>query len=248
MSLDFVARRRSPYIIVFGRDNALTLDIYTSAGVQITPNISNDTVTIKRGTTAVVTGVAITSAGPPASYTLLNAAITGTADPNERWRVEWTLTTSVGVQRTFVVPAWATNFDTYPAIIDADLTDLEPALSQITGASAWTSLQDIRERSFDEMARDLYDRDVKVHLIEDQGVLIKPHTMLSISKAFAAASNAVNDETWAGKAAKYRRMYTESLLAMRITYDGDDSGTADDKDKTANQGGMGIYAERPRQG
>ena len=246
MSYEYVITQRSPYMLIRARDTAVTLDVYSSAGVQQTATAG--TITVRRGLTpTTVISEAVDALGPAASHTLTAAELTLTADADERWQVEWAMTIG-GVVHTFVLPAYLTAYDIWPTVLDADLYDEEPELRRfVVAGSSLASFQSQREDSWEGLWRDLYERDISIQLIRDSGALFRPHMHKTLAKIYGAAETSLQDPGYGAKAARYRDMYAASLDQLRLPYDGDENLVADDKDEKPVEGVHDLYAERPRQ-
>ena len=244
MSTALVPRWRAPYLIVQGSDNALTLPVYSAAGVQQTATVG--TVTIKRGLTPteVVTDAAATALGPPVSYTLLAAATSAlTLDPIERWDVQWTLTIG-GVAYKFRRPGWLTEFDLWPQIID---TDLESEAAEVqrfrTAGGALTSFQVQRSDAWEYLIRDLYARGVQVHLVTDGGALVQAHLFRTLGTLYGTAASSLQDERYERKATEYMGRYHDEI-AKPLPMDRDADGAIDQQDERAED--LHPWDFRPR--
>ncbi len=95
-----ITRYQLPRFIERGVATTLTMDVYNDAGTQQTA--SAGTFTLYKGGTALLDAVAVSSLGPPASYSLTAGTTTGETLA-DNWLEVWALTaawrTSSGARR-----------------------------------------------------------------------------------------------------------------------------------------------------
>lgn len=238
----------TPYLIIKGVNTAITADIYTFAGAQQTP--SAGTIEIHRGadsTEVVAASTAITSTGPPASYTVTAATTSAlTVDPSERWRVIWSLTIG-GTEYKFADrPAFLVDFDVWANFIDTDMTDADPALSQYTGTQL-ANFQGFRLDALADTWRDLYRHNIHPAQVTDGGYWRELTFAKAMELTFRAGANSLNDPQFRERAEYWAGRYAD-VLTSAVDYDADADGAADDSPATAAPTGMDPYAERPRVG
>lgn len=224
-----IPRWRYPHVLIKGTDTDLTLDVYTAAGVQQTA--SSGTFTLYRGATAIVDEEALTSAGPPASYTV-TAATTSSIDldDREKWRAVWVLTIG-GTAYTFTRPVFFAQYPVHLQIIPQDLYDMEDSLREMLGTT-FTSFEPMISNAWLWILGHLCSKNVRPHLVTSSGDLVPPTIYATLEQAFRQAHGSTGSDVYLTKADAYAAKLADALEALVLGYDSDEDG-AEDTHKTS---------------
>ena len=223
------ARLLAPDLLERGVDQTISCPVYASGSLQAP---ASGTVSVFDGSgTAVVDAQAVTITGSIAEFTIV-AATTTSLSLASNWRVEWSLTIA-SVVYVFRNAAALTRHALYPVISDLDLirrvSALDPASS--TCIHSLSSLQDYRDEAWGELTIRMINDGTRPNLIMSPYSLRPAHLSLSLSLIFADFSTRLN-EAYLEHSDIYRRQYEKAYDEMRLLYDSDDSGAADDAEST----------------
>ncbi len=225
--MSLVPRWRYPYTIVKGVDNALTLDVYTRAGVQQTASVA--TVSVYQGATALVSGASATSLGPPASYTLTAATTTALSlDDATKWKVEWSMTIG-GTDYVFRRPAYFSQYDVFLQVVPQDVYDVEDAVQGLLGTT-FTSIEPQIEDAWLRVLRHLVQSDVRPHLVTDSGALVGPTIACALETIFGTADGAHGQDgpgLYGRKHTEWAQKAADGLDRLVLAYDSNEDGVED---------------------
>ena len=220
-----VHRYQLPRMIVRGVAQTLDADIYTDAGVQITPTAA--TLSLYAGGKTLLDGVSATAAAP-STYALLAATTAGEGYSTEYLEV-WTLTVAgspVTVQR----PAYLVRRELHPAITDTDLLSYHTDLADLRDPDS-TTFETQRDEAWVWINRRLIERGRRPQLIIDAWALRDVHVYKSLGIIFRDAALALGDGRYQELAEYYRTLADETLAGLSLQYDEDEDGFVDDGDQ-----------------
>jgi len=222
-----------------GIEQAITFDVLDDDGNQLSPSAA--TVKIYDGSELVQDTVAVTSVGPPVSYTI-PAATLANRSPSSQWLELWTLTIDGETYRRqrkgYVVRTlWV------DIIQDSDLTDLH---SELEGEGKPDGLDDYskyRLRASGKIQRDLLKMGRRPWLIFEPEALFDAHVALTLHYIFEDWATEFAESRYATLAEKYEEKYAAEMDTTSFSYDSDEDGIADDgEDKLSTQGPLVLTA------
>lgn len=197
----YTARFLGPTVIQRGQEQVLSCPVYL-AGSLVIP--TGGTIVIYDGSNQVLLNESISVAGSIATYTLL-AAITSGLQPEDGWRVEWTLILS-GISHIFRNDAVLVYRRLYPVIADSDLYQLQNSLSRRmpTGITSWQAKIDA---AWGEIESRLLEGGLRPWLILSPSALRRAHLSLTLCRIFDELSQGNAETQEAKQADSYRQEY-----------------------------------------
>jgi hypothetical protein len=229
-----------PALIERGRDTAVSLDVYSDAGVQQSPSAA--TVVLYDGSEVVQTSVAATTVGPPISYTV-PAATHAIRSLSSDWLAVWTVTIS-GVDYVFRQPVYLVRHVLYPVIIDTDLTDVHSDLDALRDSANMASFEPLRSLAWSRIQRRLIARGNRTSLVMDPWALKDLHVFETLALVFAAIASSLGDSRYAELAEQYRTDATSAWNSLVFRYDADENGAMDSSD--IRRGAPVVYLAAPK--
>ena len=239
-----ILRHSLPFFFVRGEDNTLTFDVYSAASAQQTATVG--TVQILDGAEEVVAaGTAMTSLGPPASYSLLSATLGATRAFSAGIMVYPTLTIS-GTAIRFKRRGYIVRHAYFPSITDVDLTDQHTELAAfLSGASSTaldiSSYEKYRERANVMIQNRLLSLGRRPWLLFEPSTLVEPHIALTLHLIYKDFASTIGQ----GEYAEMRDYYWDPVeetgvyesawknAAAGFTYDANESGALDASEEEA---------------
>lgn len=203
-----------------GRPNALSCPVWQD-GALVAP--SSGTVTIYDGGGAVlVSAAAVTVTGSIATYSYTPAA---TIAYSEGWRVEWSLVIA-GVTHVFRNDASLVRAVLHSPITDADLFRRVSALDPAGAApiSSVADYQDFLDEAHAVIQLRLIANGNRPNLILSPSALREVYITLTLALIFGDFETRLS-ETYAERAAEYRRQYERAWSELRFTYAATDEAT-----------------------
>jgi hypothetical protein len=227
-----------PRRIVRGVPATLTLELYDDDGeTPLTPTGAG-TFTLYSGSTALVTGRAVTL-GASSTVGLLLADTDGKSLTDNLLEV-WSFTDVDGQPEVVRRHAHLVRHQLFPTVRISDLDALHAGLSAKI-ADLGTKIRD----AFGTVERDLMNRGNRVHLICDSWKLFEQHRRKTLEIAFRDAKHAVNDRTWAELAESYGKAYRDGWSEEAFSaYDWAEDGTISSTDTKPAEVGV-IFTSRP---
>lgn len=228
----YTARLLAPDHLERGRANALSCPVYQD-GALVAPTEAGSTVSIYDASgTAKVDGAAVTVTASIATYSY-NPAATLTLE--EGWRVEWSLVIS-GTTHVFRNDAALVRKVLYPVVTDADLFRRVSALDPNGNSpiSSLTDYQDYLDEAWATLQLRLLGRGSRPYLVMNPSAMREPHLLLTLALIFDDFATRLN-QTYAERAAEYRRQFELAWGDLRFVYDEDDDGEADSQHRRAGQ-------------
>lgn len=216
-----ITRFSTPRVIERGRDTTLTMPVYSDAGVIVTPTVG--TFALYDGSEEVVAPVAVTSLGPPPSYSLA-AAVTTSRGLSDQLLEVWTLTID-GVPTVFRRTAYLVRHAYHSHVLDADLVKLHANLLTLRPAGFESQRVDARE----QIERDLIKRGQRPALIFDSWALYDAERYLALSLIYTdfASSLSASDGRYLQLAEQYRERYESEMAGVKFRTDEGETGTVD---------------------
>jgi hypothetical protein len=228
---------RTPEI---GRALSLTLPIVSDGNAAQTA--SGGTLTVRLGSLTLLDEVAITSAGPPASYSLL-AATTEDQAPSAEWQEIWTLT-GLG---TFTWSGYLVRYSFRSTLADAHLEQRHPEILSLLPPGEATA-EKYRVAASEQVQKDLIKKGRRPWLVVDSWALhdaelyFALHLWAQDARMRTAGASA---STYRELADEYLAQYRAELGPGGVTfrYDGDEDGVVNgDQVETAVSSGIVLSA------
>lgn len=237
-----IARTLLPAMIERGRDTAVTLDVFNDAGTQQTASAA--TVVFYDGGEEVISSVAATSLGPPASYTVTGATTTSRALSAE-WLAVWTLTIS-GATYVFQQPCYLVRRQLYPTITDTDLTRRHSDLDSLRDTANMSTFEPYRTAAWERIQRQLIRRGNRPALILDSFALTDLHVAETLTDVFRDFSSSLGDSRYADMSAHYAEVARAEWGQVVFRYDEDEDGVIDQNEERRGQ--PAIFLSAPKWG
>jgi len=209
----------TPRVIERGKTVALTMSVTSDAGVAQTATAG--TFALYDGSEEVVAPVAVSSLGPPASYTLTAATTTDRGLSDQLLEV-WALTID-GTVYDFTRTAYLVRHAYHSHVLDTDLVKLHANLLTLRPAGYESQRVDARE----QIERDLIKRGRRTALIFDSWALYDAERYLALSLIFTDHASSAGDGRYTDLAAQYRERYEAEMAGLKFRYDSEETGTVD---------------------
>ena len=223
-----------------GATVALTLEIQDDDGNQLSP--TSATIQILDGAEEVVATTAVTSVGPPISYTLAGS-VHSSRGLSEDWLEIWTPTIA-GTEYQFTRLAHLVRRLWYPTVNDSDLEAAHQELARIRPDTI-DSYAVYRNRAAGRIQRDLVKKGRRPWLILDAASLYDPHVTLSLGYLFTDWGTQFGQGQWKELGADYMEQYEALMRDANFRYDEDESGTASGADTVPARPPLVLTAGAP---
>jgi len=226
-----------------GVANIVTLDIRDSTKSDVgdadQKTATEGTYTLFSGSVILVDTVAVTTVGPPASYTIPAGTLPSTIALSSKLQERWDLTIDGRVER-FVVPASLCRFIPRPVITDTDLINLHTDLRRLVDTD-----EDDFGRQRDEawvwVVKQLEYRGRRPELVLDSTDLRDAHIARSLFVLFRDYANSTTtDQRYAKLAEDYEERAQKALDTVPMDYDSDEDGFDDSSSTVASTPTLSI--------
>lgn len=209
-----------PRIVQRGVAATLTCPVYNDAGAEQTA--SAGTVAIYDGGAEVLAATAVTTTGPPASYSLA-ASVTTDRGLTDRWHEEWSLT---GLD-TFRITGFLVRHAYHDRLTDSVLQDAHPEfLDHLPPVE--TTGERFRRTASERIQRRLLAKGRRPHLIFNADALLDPAIFLALHLwADDVALRSDSETRWIRLADRYMKQYESAWSEVTFDYDRDEDGLID---------------------
>lgn len=224
---NYSARFELPDDLEATRDNAVGCPVYAS-GELVAP-ASGVVSLFNASGVAVVDGAVVTITDDVATYTVPSAALAGQSK-GDNWRLEWVLTFTGSVVRTFDNEANLVRRKLFPVASEVDLYRRCSAIDPTSTNSITTGVDhaDKLAEAWVVIMSRLIGLGQRPNLILSPTALRDSHTELTLALIFEDLA-ARNGDAYADRGAEYRARYHAAWDAIRFKWD-----ETDDDGKTAN--------------
>ena len=230
-------RLAQPYVVTRGADSAITLDIYDASQAQQTATAG--TVTILLGSKVLVDAVAVTSVGPPASYTVPAATTSGQA-LSDAVLVRWSLTIA-GTAYPFESAGYLVRQAFSMTLTDADLLAVDRNLAAYRNSTdsnfAW-AIEDARKR----IERRLLRRGRRPWLVFDEWALFDAFRFETLAIIYGSGRTGIGSGKAGQLAEEFDRRAEAEFAAVHFRYDESETGTIDETASEGSGAGRGRSA------
>jgi hypothetical protein len=236
-------RRTTPRIIERDVAVALTLDVRDAADAQKTATAA--TIAIYIGSRELLAAVAVTSLGPPASYSL-TAALTTSEALTDRWLEVWSMTIG-GAPYVFRQPGYLVRHAYQSVVTQADLVALYPNLADTSVLPGdLTDYSGFLDRAREFVERQLIKRGRRPHLIFDSFALVDAEVHLALHYIFTYFHSDLGDGRYKELADTHRDAFDAEWKSLSFRYDETEQGTIQRDDTIASQTPLALTSGRPR--
>jgi hypothetical protein len=221
----YTVRWQLPTSIVRGQDTTITAPLYRD-GALVAPTAGTVTVYDRAGAAVASPSVSIVSSVATATVT---GATTATLEPEDGWRVEWSLTVTGEPDDVLARnDAGLNRRDLYPVVTDADLFRRASSLDPSGGnpLTARADFQDYIDEAWISLMLRVIEAGNRPNLIMTPSSLREAHLALTLALIFEDFATRLN-EAFSERADGYRRQYESAYRRLNFRYDTHDTGEQD---------------------
>jgi len=233
-------RHTGPRVIQHNADNALPLDVYNH-DTQAQQTATAGTVSIWIGSKQIVTDAAVTTLGPPASYTL-PAASTVDEVLSGRVREVWSLTIAGAVEK-FTIGGYLVLYPFRPPITEQELLRRHRGLAKLMHPDD-TTFAPALEKARQWVETVLLRRGRRPWQLVDSWALAEAFELRALHHIYADAVQSAGSGEWRRQADQYRRDANEEIALVNFRTDVDEDGFVDSEDQEASAGPLVLTSGR----
>jgi len=219
----YTKRARLPVFLTRGRDNAIEIAIYDSAGDIAAP--ASGTIDIYRADgQRAVDGAAVVVLASKATYTVPAAALPATQSFSGLWQVRWHLAYG-GATYTFEEPAHLVRWILRAPAAEADLTDRHQDIADLIDTG--DDLSQFLRVAWEQIVRRLLRDSRAPSLILDSFALMDLQVYKALEALFMDAASSAGSGRYQELAEHYAGLFEAEWGQITWTYDADGDGLPD---------------------